>query len=479
MSRFLQTILDPNDPNLITTMHKLESHTGKAGVDTRLIGEIFAGGHVVMRSLGLDPSDTAPIELYSALSNQANNKQLFANTSYIAVVLDGEVISMNLNDIIANTSRPFDSRQTSEVRRSLAREIITRYSQIAPNTPLLDEIKTKFNTGKISQTALAEKPNYHMVNMLTIGDLSNMTQLDLENDLQSSIENSPSNYSRVLDVQVFGTASDVAVGFAKLGLHSNLATWVGADRFGRRALQNLAGEQVDTKLAQVETALKTNRVYRLRDDDSFVDFVKYQPFEYRWLKPEVAPDWLVMTGISNHSWQYHQDMLEYLEKNPSVKFAFIPHDVHFDWGRHKLSRIFKRADLVIANLDEAKNMTRHNTDDPVELILALHSLGANIAVVTDGQAGAYAYKQARILHVPKYPETSEVVDRSGAGAAFVAAFIASLANNEPLETALLLAPINSASVITARDAQSYLLTNEQLRERLENAPENYSLKEIR
>ncbi len=67
MSKFLSDLLDANEPLFSQAILQLEEVSGRAGADTKLIGDITSMAHESMRSLGLNPAASTGEEVYHAL----------------------------------------------------------------------------------------------------------------------------------------------------------------------------------------------------------------------------------------------------------------------------------------------------------------------------------------------------------------------------------------------------------------------------
>ena len=132
MSRFLQLILNTQEPIFSAGLQKLEKSTGNSGVDTRLIADILEKAHVIMRHLGLDTSDTTGHELYEALNatvKKGNSESLLTDNDYVLLAFDGKTVSFNLIDVIENAHHglPYGEQIFSHGQRSLRGEIVGRY----------------------------------------------------------------------------------------------------------------------------------------------------------------------------------------------------------------------------------------------------------------------------------------------------------------------------------------------------------------
>lgn len=280
-------------------------------------------------------------------------------------------------------------------------------------------------------------------------------------------------YDDVDIVEAVECSPNAAVSMSRLGLDVSLMSWFGDDDPGRGITAYLKKQGVHTDELVVENGKKTNYHYVLRYGADRTKFQRFEDYSYEWHVPKRHPDWLYLGVLGEKTWPLHEGMLHYLESNPDIKLAFQPGMYHLQWGADKMRGFYQRAEVVIANREEAVTITGGNHDDIHDLLNKLHELGSKIAVVTDGPNGAYASDGTRRFKMPLYPDPKDPVDRTGAGDAFASTFVAALAKGHDLESALQWAPINSMSVCQAIGAQAGLLTERQLAVWLTKAPSWY------
>ena len=121
MSRFLQLLLDAQEPMFSKGLATLEKTTGHSGVDIRLIADVTEKAHQIMRKLNLDVRDTTGRELYGALIatvKLGTCGSLLSDVDYVLIMTDGRVISFNLIDDIVITKIQFvndTSRSVSQI----------------------------------------------------------------------------------------------------------------------------------------------------------------------------------------------------------------------------------------------------------------------------------------------------------------------------------------------------------------------------
>lgn len=281
--------------------------------------------------------------------------------------------------------------------------------------------------------------------------------------------------------QAVGNASNAAVAFARLGLKTGFMTNVGGDQEGRDIISALHKNRVDTRFVRVNPGKKSNYHYVLWYKEERTILIKHEEYDYHWphLHPNEVPRWIYFSSISERAIdEYHDQISDWLDQNPSVRLAFQPGTFQMKAGTDRLKRIYQRSEIVILNREEAAFVSGGKVEDLHDLFNRLHALGPKIVIITDGPAGAYASDGERRYSMPLYPDPAPPVERTGAGDAFASTLVAALVKGLSLEEALLWAPINSMSVVQHVGAQEGLLAEKQLLEWLHHAPRDYHVKPL-
>lgn len=509
MAQFLQRLLDTSAPTFPLALRQLEEATGRSGVDVRLIADITHAAHGVMRRLGLDPADTTARELYLALNAYIEKEtahELLHETDYVLFQQDGQTVSFNLIDAIENSHHqlPFEKRKLEHGKRALRGEIFQRYvehprtadeptRQLAIDAGLLEsgepETASKNTASQPQDQPEKEKP-MNGPKMLAIGDVFTDAFIKLNENYAKVTKDedgtqwlslpfgSKPPYDYVDIVKAVGPSPNAAVSFARLGLNSQLMAWVGDDQPGEEIYEYLQSQNVDTADIVTENGKMTSYWYVLRYGADRTMLVKSEQYSYQWREPAEKPDWMYLSYIGKDSWQLHEDLLAYLEKNPDVKLVFQPGTFHFEWGRDKLARVYSRSHLVVMNREEAVDVTGRPYDSIRGLAEGFHEMGVPNVVITDGPNGSYASFDGKVVTVPNYPDPKAPYDRTGAGDAFASTIVAALAQGESMETALTWAPINSMNVVQHIGAQTGLLGKADIEKYLAEAPEWYKVSEV-
>lgn len=141
MSRALMTLLGKTHDKMFEIVFAdLEKSTGDKTVDAKLVGDILHRAHRLIQDMGLS-KDTTAKELYYAL--RMHDELLDDSTAYAGIVIDGEVVSLNSQDVAEDyeQSRHFADRTFVHLHDSLAREITRRYTHATNRPGLLKQLE--------------------------------------------------------------------------------------------------------------------------------------------------------------------------------------------------------------------------------------------------------------------------------------------------------------------------------------------------
>lgn len=504
MSRFLARLLSDTHPLFVYNVQEMERASGNAGIDTRLIADITAKAHTVMRQIGLDTADTSADELYQALNALAMRGDVTSlrDTNDTILLVKNEPVSFNLLDIINNAHHqmPFDKRRLDHAQRHLRSAIIKRYAEhdrtsgdmvrhLANQAGMVHGTENDYADidkkiqGDDMDDQVTTKPT-----ILAVGDIFTDAFITLGDETAKIIKEDDTEwlavpfgskppYERVDIVKSVGPSPNVAVSVARLGLNASLMAWVGGDETGEEAIEYLKTENVGTTDMIVEADKATSYWYVLCYKADRTMLVKSEKYRYEWQDPKTKPDWIYLAYLGEDSWPLHEGLLEYLERNPDVKLALQPGTFQFKWGAEKLAGLYGRSEIVLMNREEAMDVTGRPYESIKNLAEGLHELGPKIVVITDGPNGSYVSEGGRVLTIPNYPDPVPPLERTGAGDAFSSTFVAAIAAGESIETALAWSPINSMSVVQQVGAQRGLLTHDELLKYLAEAPDYYKVSE--
>lgn len=288
----------------------------------------------------------------------------------------------------------------------------------------------------------------------------------------------PFDHSEVL--HAVGNSANAAVNFAKLGLNSGLVSNVGSDGAGRDIIHALGKADVDSRYVHINPKKASNYHYVLWYKEERTILIKHEDYDYHWphLKPKEIPKWVYFSSISESALEFHDDLIEWLNDHPEVKLAFQPGTFQMAAGLDRLRHVYARTELLAFNREEATAVTGGNYDDLHDLFNRLHELGPKIVLISDGPNGSYASDGENRFKMPIYPDPGPPVERTGAGDAFTSTFVAAIIKGNTIDGALQWAPISSMNVVQHVGAQAGLLSEKELAELLQHAPEWYKPERI-
>jgi sugar/nucleoside kinase (ribokinase family) len=254
---------------------------------------------------------------------------------------------------------------------------------------------------------------------------------------------------------------------------------VGQDKNGDMCIESLKKDGVNTEFIRVNKDKNTNYHYVLWFEDERTILQKHSDFPY--ILPELGnPKWIYLTSLGEKSLPMHEEIVEFLEKNPEVKMAFQPGIFQIKMGYEKLKKIYQKSEIFFCNVDEAKTILEIKEHIEIkDLIRKMHDLGPKIVILTDGMNGAYGSEDGKdVLFIPSFPDPKPPLERTGAGDAFASTVVSAIILGKDLSFALAWGGINAMSVVQDIGAQRGLLSQEKIEEHLKNASETYKAKTL-
>lgn len=285
-------------------------------------------------------------------------------------------------------------------------------------------------------------------------------------------------YQFVEVVTSVGNSPNASVCGSRLGLNCTLISNIGNDENGKKCLENLKKEKVDTNMISTQEGKESNYHYVLWFEDDRTILVKHHSYDYK-LPDFDEPKAVYLSSIGENTEKYHEEIADYLIKHPDVKLIFQPGTFQIKLGTEKLKRIYQKTNFFAVNKREAQKILKNKEEDFKKLIDGLHALGPKMVLVTDGVKGAYFSNGTKKLFMPIYPDEKPPYERTGAGDSYTTTLACAILLFEKTpEEGLQFAGINANSVIQYIGAQKGLLTKEKIEEKLKTAKENYKAVEI-
>ncbi|MHB8194316.1 MAG: carbohydrate kinase family protein [Bellilinea sp.] len=257
-----------------------------------------------------------------------------------------------------------------------------------------------------------------------------------------------------------GKGANTAGALSRLGINTGMISACGDDHFGAVAMSGLRNNQVDTKGVAVIPGMKTYYCIMMLDPSGekailVVDTGLIYPPKH------ILQEKLPYLLTAKHAHFIGIDPIRMAETMKAAKEAGLTVSVDLDAGYQGLEacrQAIKWSDVVFLNRQGASTLF-----PGIEIAAALKRLlamGPSIAVITSGKQGAFGHDGTTFSSIPAFDVP--VIDTTGAGDVFSAAFVYGYLNNFPLETALRFASGAAALSVASIGGQSALSSVERV-----------------
>ncbi len=256
-----------------------------------------------------------------------------------------------------------------------------------------------------------------------------------------------------LQFEVGGGGTNVAVAFSRLGFKTGCICGIGNDANGQEILKLLQKENIqflgktskkNTGYSVVINTKKRNRTlltYKGASDDvSTKDISLFQT------------KWIYYSSLLGKSFESQKVLVKKLYKN-NVKLAFNPSSYLIK--RIDIYEILKLSEILILNKEEGEVLCRKYKKRG-DMLKALYSLGPRIVVVTDRDNVVRCFDGEKEYSV-RPNKNIVVVERTGAGDAFAAGFVAGRMAGFSIEKCLKFGVKEGESVLKYSGAKNNLI----------------------
>ncbi len=321
------------------------------------------------------------------------------------------------------------------------------------------------------------------IDLITVGDSTIDTYIKIEDasvfcDINSKDCKICIEYGSKIPVEaiahgVAGNAANVAVATSVLGLKSGIYTNLGKDTQGDLIKNALVSKGVLADYIVESSDKSSNLSVVLTFQGERTIFVYHQNWDYK-LPVDMTPSgWLYLTSMAETFTKSNlmEEVCRYVDKTGS-KLVFAPGTYQLKADIKKYPRVLERCEILIVNLEEARKILGLEDLDGInirDILSKLLLMGPKIVVVTSGDEGSYASDGKEYLRLGIYP--THVVEKTGAGDAYSAAFVSALNYGMKFSEAMVWGSINSAHAISSIGAQNGLMGREEIERYRATVPE--------
>lgn len=275
-----------------------------------------------------------------------------------------------------------------------------------------------------------------------------------------------------LEFSIGGNAANNAVGVERLGVNTSIVLTLGQDSVGEMIVSRLKQEGVDPTYIIQQPGTTSNYSTIINYSGERTIFVYHAPRSYEFpVKLPITP-WVYLTSMGESFVPFYNHMTDWLKANPTIKLAFNPGSWQLRGEYKNIEPIMSLSYLINVNREEAEKLTKFQGDSAGkerDLLITLNKLGPKICIITDGNAGAFAYDSVNGKFFKSGILPVDAYERTGAGDAFGSGCLSALIHGKTLDEALLWGTCNSASVIGYTGSQKGLLKETEMPVWLERA----------
>jgi sugar/nucleoside kinase (ribokinase family) len=259
--------------------------------------------------------------------------------------------------------------------------------------------------------------------------------------------------------EVGGNAGNNAVGISRLGKKSAVIATLGTGFLDDMVIDKLKTEDVETKYVMRKGQdFGMGVVINYQEERTILSH--YPDIECAFPRDDsLEADWVYLTSVGAKFDNFYREAVDWAV-NHKTKIAYNPSTRQIKAGS-RLRYVLPQTKVLFVNREEgqklilnilAKEIDVMQTDS---LLKELYDLGPETVILTDGPAGTHAFDGQKIYFQDIID--APVIERTGAGDAFAAGFLAALMYEKNLEEALLWGTKNSASVLGYIGPQKGLL----------------------
>jgi sugar/nucleoside kinase (ribokinase family) len=259
-----------------------------------------------------------------------------------------------------------------------------------------------------------------------------------------------------LDKQPGGMGGNVACAAGRLGLRTGMVGWVGDDADGQRVLSDLHRFGVDTAHVIIQPETTTNYTTVLLDSSGEKAII-IVPTSFDTLNLDSSLIAYLSRARLVYCAAYDPEQLGRVAAVVHAAGGLMTTDIEPAAGLDddSLRQTLAQVDIAFIDTDTLQ------LEDYAEAARQFRVAGPDLVVMTFGAAGSLACDKSGVTRCPAFK--APVVDTTGAGDCFAAAFLSAYLWELPLDQALRYASAAAALSIQAFGARAALPTDEDIR----------------
>ncbi|MFZ5982252.1 MAG: carbohydrate kinase family protein [Patescibacteria group bacterium] len=268
-----------------------------------------------------------------------------------------------------------------------------------------------------------------------------------------------------------GCAANQSVGLRRLGQEVSCYSSLGSDDFGEWIRKALEKEGIGTGFLRKEEDCPSGLSAIVVDENSGdrVIFSNQEANERLVVETEKLEgvDMVSAADLSGDWKGILGEIFDFCQKN-EIKISFNPRRTNITEDSDKVLELARKANVFFLNKEEAKellmNVGKYQEGmSEKKMLEILAGYGAKTAIITDGENGAWAIFQGKIIQAKAVKQNA--VDSTGAGDAFSSGFLAAYLQEKSLEECIAWGIVNGGNVVNYYGGVKGLLREDEIEEK--------------
>ena len=264
-----------------------------------------------------------------------------------------------------------------------------------------------------------------------------------------------------------GSAINTAISFSRLGFRVATIARIGDDARGRELVRILKEERVATSFLQKDKRHGTAYSLLLLSPSGERTILTYRGAtedisKYQIPLSRLHTQWLYISHLAGTSKALFKPLLDFADRH-NIRIALNPGSTQLQNSETWWKRVLRRVDVLLLNREEASYLTRVPFQNEHGIFEKLDKWVRGVVAMTEGPKGALVSDGLHRWRAGALKE-KRIVDRTGAGDAFGAGFVAAMMElqrgrprEDELEYAVQLASANATSQIEKLGSRDGLL----------------------
>lgn len=277
-----------------------------------------------------------------------------------------------------------------------------------------------------------------------------------------------------------GNATNTTVGLSRLGLTSGICAEIGKDEFSQKILSKLNNENVNTGLLLQSETEKTSFSVILNYNAERTIFSEHVKRNHNFSLEKIDTNFLYLTSLGNIWENAYETALEFVQEK-NLTLAFNPGTLQLEKRDKLIFDIVEKTNYLFVNKEEAEQLLygrglglkpEKNNNFIKKMLFGLKGLGVKNVIITDSSNGSYLQDEENNTYFLGILN-EEVIEKTGAGDAYTAGFLAAILNKQSPKEAMVWGTLNATSVVKKIGAQEGLLNRSEMLKKI-NTLNNFS-----